>query len=74
VTIEKGYFGMAPVQPSRDEVVCISLGGGIPAILQPIAQHWEFISECYVHGIMYGEAMDDLENGLYTLQDFELHK
>jgi hypothetical protein len=73
VTTEKGYFGMAPEQTRRGDVVCILLGGRLPVILRPVGQHWEFIGECYIHGVMQGEAMADLENGLYKQQSFELH-
>jgi hypothetical protein len=73
VTTEKGYFGMAPEQTRRGDVMCILLGGRLPVILRPVDQHWEFMGECYIHGVMNGEAMGDLENGLYKLQSFELH-
>jgi hypothetical protein len=73
VTTEKGHFGMAPEQTSRGDIVCILLGGRMPVILRPVEQHWEFVGECYIHGVMYGESMSGLENGMHKLQDFELH-
>jgi hypothetical protein len=73
VTTTKGYIGLAPEQTSPGDIVCFFLGGRMPVILRPVDQHWEFIGECYIHGVMFGEAIDDLENGQYELRDFEIH-
>jgi hypothetical protein len=46
----------------------LALGGSVLYILRPRGNEYEFIGECYVHGLMDGEALQgvNLEKG-----DFE---
>lgn len=55
---QKGYFGMGPGTVATDDVVCILLGGVTPFILRSRSECWELVGECYVHGVMGGEATD----------------
>jgi len=50
----------------------VLLGGSVPYVLRPDGDNWEFVSECYVDGIMFGEAMewtkeDGFEYEVFTL-------
>ena len=38
-------------------------------ILRPVTNGYLLVGECYVHGIMYGEA---IEQGLGVEQDFDI--
>jgi hypothetical protein len=38
--------------------VCVLLGGKVPFVLWPADGGCRFVGECYVHGIMPGEALD----------------
>jgi hypothetical protein len=41
------------------DIVCVLLGGDVPFISRPKPQgHYTLIGECYVSGIMRGEALD----------------
>lgn len=42
--------------PTCDKVVII-LGCASPLVLRAVESHYELVGECYVHGIMHGEAM-----------------
>jgi len=52
--------------------VCVLAGGKTPYILRPhhktldqnvtVVEEWEFIHDCYIHGVMYGEALQRLED------------
>lgn len=64
---------MCPQNTERGDIVCVFLGDSMPVILRSVDRHFQFVGECYVHGIMRGEAMDDLKKGVYDTNDFELH-
>lgn len=53
-----GYIGTAPTYAMPGDVVCVLYGGQTPFILRRKAERYQFIGECYVHGIMEGEALD----------------
>ncbi|KAL9104257.1 MAG: hypothetical protein Q9187_008924, partial [Circinaria calcarea] len=61
---EQGYLGIGHRGFQVGDVVCIFSGGEVPFLLQPELCRdgtWKFHSECYVHGVMDGEAMLNLE-------------
>jgi hypothetical protein len=57
-------------------VTCaVSFGAEVPYILRPRKdQTFLFVGECYIHGIMHGEAMNMLENGQLNVSEFYLSK
>jgi len=63
------YMGLAPLDTIEGDRVCVILGCSVPFIVRPTADGWIQVGECYVHGLMEGEAMDmeDIE-----IQDIRL--
>jgi len=62
-----------PGETRVGDMLCVLLGGKLPVVLRPVQDgQVAFVGECYVHGIMWGEAMDALEEGFYQVRDFEL--
>ncbi|KAK4233654.1 HET-domain-containing protein [Achaetomium macrosporum] len=54
-----GYIGLGHETCAVDDVVCVFSGGEVPYIVRAAGEHsYTFLGECYVHGIMDGEAMD----------------
>ena len=58
--------GLAPSKAQEEDLVCILNGCSVPVILRKTGlrsdqnssdHYYEFIGECYVHGMMDGEAM-----------------
>ena len=63
VTTGKGYFGIAPLAVKQDDVIAVLLGCSVPVLLRKVngqsgEARWRIVGECYVHGIMNGEAME----------------
>jgi hypothetical protein len=54
---EKGYFGQVPRDTAPGDLVCIFSGGGVPFIVRKQNETYQIIGECYIHGIMNGEAL-----------------
>lgn len=54
---KKGYLGLCPRSTRLGDKVVVLFGGKTPYILRKVkkGQH-EFLGECYVHGLMNGEA------------------
>ena len=54
-----GVLGAAPGAARPGDVVAFLFGGEVPVPLRPASEtdHYEYISKCYVHGMMDGEAL-----------------
>jgi hypothetical protein len=68
----EGYMGLGPHSMSVDDLVYLLIGGKTPFILRSANNRTvgrlstklchQLIGDCYLHGIMYGEAMEDYES------------
>jgi hypothetical protein len=70
---EKGYIGEGTNRSRPGDIICVLLGCNYPVILRPIAGHYEFFGEIYVHGIMHGEVIRAVEEGKVQSRGFEIH-
>jgi hypothetical protein len=66
-----GFIGLAPNTGAGD-IVLVLLGGQVLYVLRSAAEHFIFVVECYIHGMMDGEAIEMLENGSRPLQTVEI--
>ncbi len=64
-----GYLASVPVSSLPGDVVCVVMGAKVPFVLRPRNGGYQLIGECYVHGLMCGEAlkMSGLEVETLTL-------
>jgi hypothetical protein len=69
---EKGYLGLGPSGTEIGNLVCILFGGDTPYILRRNIDHYNLIGECYLHGMMQGEAIGQMEAGELTEEWFEI--
>ena len=60
-----GHIGLGNVTLEPGDLVCVFLGGRTPFIIRPVGEKYQFVGDCYVHGIMQGQA---LEEGLQKRQ------
>ena len=61
-------LGLAPQLTKKRDLICILYGCSVPVVLRKHCagesdEHYSFIGECYVHGIMEGEAFDLISVG-----------
>lgn len=71
-TTKKRYVGIAPPQAEPGDLICVLNGGAVPFVLRRTDLTdglYTFIGECYVHGIMYGEALsfDGIKEETFSL-------
>ncbi|KAF1959328.1 HET-domain-containing protein [Byssothecium circinans] len=72
----KGHFCLLPPTASEGDLICVLLGGEVPYILRRIDNQspdfYTMVGECYVHGIMDGEAITDILEGKDVCDIFRL--
>ncbi len=56
---KKGYYGTGSSDVLPQDNVCILVGAPSPFVLRDMSSHFELIGECYLHGFMDGEGMDN---------------
>jgi hypothetical protein len=54
---EDGYMGLAPNGGRLGDRIGIILGCDVPFILRQVGNEWKLVGECYIHGLMDGEAL-----------------
>ncbi|TVY83117.1 Heterokaryon incompatibility protein 6 OR allele, partial [Lachnellula suecica] len=72
----QGYIGLVPAATKRGDCVCVLLGCSNPVILRKLEsgreESYELIGECYIHGMMDGEAVENLIREGLIQQKFTL--
>lgn len=53
----RAYIGLALLEVSAGDKICILGGAQVPFVLRPVQEEWRVVGECYVHGIMDGDAV-----------------
>lgn len=58
-------YGLAPKETRDGDVVCVLDGCSVPVVMRPMdkGRHWILVGECFVYGIMDGEAVDAAVDG-----------
>ncbi|KAE8453238.1 hypothetical protein EG329_011305 [Mollisiaceae sp. DMI_Dod_QoI] len=51
-----GRFCLVPRKAAANDLICIPFGSRVPFVFRKKESYFENIGECYVHGIMHGEA------------------
>ncbi len=55
----KGYLALLPLDAKVTDTIVLLQGGKTPYVIRRRDGLWEFVGDCYVHGIMDGEAWDE---------------
>jgi hypothetical protein len=69
---KRGLCGLVPEDAGNGDCLCILFGCDVPVVLRKTGDSYAFVGECYIQGLMNGEAMKELEAGTRTSQDFEI--
>ncbi len=69
----KGYFVLGPKVLARGDRICVLWGGKMCFCLRPLDQgRFLLVGECYVHGLMNGEAIRQVEKNELQEEEFVL--
>jgi hypothetical protein len=67
-----GYLGHVPIGSQTGDRICILFGSAVPFVLREDKDgFFKLVGECYVHGIMDGEAMKERDMESLS-RDFQL--
>ena len=75
-TTRDGYMGLCPRNTRYGDLVVILYGGRVPFIIRPhprAYRYYEFVGECYIHGRMFGSAVDERMQNKFSDEIFHLH-
>ncbi|KAF8849631.1 hypothetical protein BDZ45DRAFT_697377 [Acephala macrosclerotiorum] len=53
------HLDLGPGNIQGGDILCVLFGGATPMILRLEGEHFRFVSECYAHDLMSGEAVKD---------------
>lgn len=67
-----GYYGLGPHNMQPQDKLAVLFGAHVPFILRPFGNRWKLVGECYVNGIMHGEAIDMWRKGSLEATVFEI--
>jgi hypothetical protein len=67
---EESFYGFAPQETRSEDLIAILFGCSVPVVLRKNegSDSYQFIGECYVHGVMDGEAIRDRGLGKKKLE------
>ena len=68
----RALLGLGPPVMEDGDVACIFLGGPMPVILRPIGERYRYVGECYVYGVMEGQAVEGENGGSHVMRSFTL--
>jgi len=72
IVTSHGHVGRCPPATRVGDLVCVLFGGRVPFVIRPRGDHYRFVGECYVYGLMSGEAIDAWRAGNLTEEWIEL--
>jgi hypothetical protein len=55
---KNGLMGVGPDAMKEGDIIGILFGGRVPYVLRPVDDGFRFLGECYVSGLMNGEAVE----------------
>lgn len=65
VTTQTGFLGLVPEETQQGDVIAVMYGCNFPVVLRPDGDRFKVVGECYVDGLMSGEAMEAKDRGEY---------
>lgn len=66
---EQRYMGLVRKDEEIGDEAFVILGGEVLYVLRPVESHYLFVGECYMHGLMDGEAMDWFMDGRAAVKE-----
>ncbi|KAH6672179.1 heterokaryon incompatibility protein-domain-containing protein [Halenospora varia] len=62
----RGYIGMVHPWTEKGNVIAVIPGFKMTVVLRPYGDMWKLVGEAYVHGIMDGEALENIDQRQMT--------
>jgi hypothetical protein len=65
ITTNTGFLGLAPEETLRGDFIAVLYGCNFPVVLRRSDNAFKYIGECYIDGLMDGEAIEAQTRGDY---------
>ena len=69
---KNGYMGVGPPGMKKRDIVVVLFGCGAPVLLRKVKDGYILIGECFVQGLMDGEAIDGLKSDKLSFERFTI--
>ena len=63
-------MGLGPLSAEKGDLICVLYGYDKPLVIRKKNGYHVVVGECYVYGLIYGEAMEGLSSGKLQEQRF----
>jgi len=70
---DRGYMGFGPQGIESGDTICVFLECDVPLILRKVDEHYVLRGECFMLGLMDGEAIDASDEGIIPLEEVDVH-
>lgn len=67
-----GYFAVGPENIRSGDIVSVLLGCDAPVVLRSVGDRYALVGQCYVEGLMDGQAIKWVEEGKAAEQELEI--
>jgi hypothetical protein len=57
--LDSGYIALVPIYTEVANMVYVLPGASVPFVFRKQSDHFVLVGECYVQGIMHGEALEN---------------
>ena len=61
IELENGMLGLGPYDAVSGDVIAILFGGGVCFTLRSRNEHYQLVGDCYIHGAMQGQLVDQAD-------------
>ncbi|KAK4448890.1 heterokaryon incompatibility protein-domain-containing protein [Podospora aff. communis PSN243] len=71
--VSMGMTAMVPSRAREGDVIIVLFGADVPIVLRPVegsTGQYTLVGAAYIHGLMYGSALEELEKGEVTEETF----
>lgn len=71
VNTRDGMIGLVPQSAQKGDEIYLLFGGQVFYVLRLVRDHYRLVGECYIHGLMNGEALEwlnDVSVSLHTVK------
>jgi hypothetical protein len=73
ITTKTGYVGLVPASVRSGDVLAILSGCNFPVALRPCRDDlYQVVGECYIHGLMDGEILNQGDDQNFSSREFVL--
>lgn len=68
----EGHIGLGPKGMANGDIICVLMGYRLPVVLRDVGSGYQLVGDCYIQGLMDGEALKLVEEGKAEISTFRI--